>query len=50
MELEEFKAMQAKALEQFRTGQSLTGKVGAFAIYERPELCLSGSQKNAGRT
>lgn len=31
MKLEEFKAMQAKALEQFRTGQSLTGKGGAFA-------------------
>lgn len=31
MELAEFKAMQAKALEQFRTGQSLTGKGGAFA-------------------
>jgi transposase-like protein len=31
MESEEFKAMQAKALEQLRTGQSLTGKGGAFA-------------------
>lgn len=31
MESEEFKAMQAKALEQLRTGQSLTGKDGAFA-------------------
>ena len=31
MESEEFKAMQAKALEQLRTGQSLTGKRGAFA-------------------
>lgn len=31
MELEEFKAMQAKALEQFKSGQSLTGKGGAFA-------------------
>lgn len=31
MESEEFKVMQAKALEQLRTGQSLTGKDGAFA-------------------
>lgn len=31
MESKEFKAMQAKALEQLRTGQSLTGKDGAFA-------------------
>ncbi len=31
MESEEFKAMQAKALEQLRSGQSLTGKGGAFA-------------------
>lgn len=31
MESEEFKAMQAKALDQLRTGQSLTGKDGAFA-------------------
>lgn len=31
MESEEFKAMQAKALEQLRTGQSLTGKGGAFS-------------------
>lgn len=31
MESEEFKAMQATALEQLRTGQSLTGKGGAFA-------------------
>lgn len=31
MESEEFKAMQAKALAQLRTGQSLTGKDGAFA-------------------
>jgi len=31
MESEEFKLMQAKALEQLRTGQSLTGKNGAFA-------------------
>lgn len=31
MESDEFKAMQAKALEQLRTGQSLTGKDGAFA-------------------
>ena len=28
---EEYKAMQAKALEQLRSGQSLTGKNGAFA-------------------
>jgi hypothetical protein len=28
---EEYKAMQAKALEQLRSGQSLTGKDGAFA-------------------
>jgi putative transposase len=31
MESEEFKVMQTKALEQLRTGQSLTGKGGAFA-------------------
>lgn len=31
MESEEFKVMQAKALEQLRKGQSLTGKDGAFA-------------------
>lgn len=31
MESEEFKVMQAKALEQLRRGQSLTGKDGAFA-------------------
>lgn len=31
METEEFKTMQAKALEQLRTGQSLTGKDGAFS-------------------
>lgn len=31
MESEEFKAMQSIALEQLRTGQSLTGKGGAFA-------------------
>ncbi len=31
MESEEFKIMQAKALDQLRTGQSLTGKGGAFA-------------------
>ncbi len=31
MKTEEFKAMQAKALEQLRTGQSLTGKDGAFS-------------------
>jgi len=31
MESEEFKLMQAKALEQLRKGQSLTGKDGAFA-------------------
>lgn len=31
MESEEFKAMQAKALAQLRTGQSLTCKDGAFA-------------------
>lgn len=31
MESEEFKAMQKLALEQLRTGQSLTGKGGAFA-------------------
>lgn len=30
MDSEEFKVMQAKALEQLRTGQSLTGKDGAF--------------------
>lgn len=30
MESEEFKAMQAKALEQLRSGQSLTGKDGVF--------------------
>ena len=28
---EEYKVMQAKALEQLRSGQSLTGKDGAFA-------------------
>ena len=28
---EDYKAMQAKALEQLRSGQSLTGKDGAFA-------------------
>jgi putative transposase len=28
---EEFKVMQAKALEQLRSGQSLTGKGGVFA-------------------
>jgi len=33
MELEEFKAMQAKALEQLRTGQSLTGKAPASARF-----------------
>jgi len=31
MEAEDFKKMQKLALEQFRTGQSLTGKGGAFA-------------------
>lgn len=31
MESEEFKSMQAKALEQLRSGQSLTGKGGVFA-------------------
>lgn len=31
MEAEEFKAMQAKALEQLRSGKSLTGKDGVFA-------------------
>lgn len=31
MTSEEFKAMQAKALEQLKTGQSLTGKDGVFA-------------------
>ena len=31
MESEEFKAMQAKALAQLMSGQSLTGKDGAFA-------------------
>lgn len=31
MESEEFKAMQAKALAQLKSGQSLTGKDGAFA-------------------
>lgn len=31
MESEEFKVMQAKALDQLRKGQSLTGKDGAFA-------------------
>ncbi|NJN28529.1 MAG: IS256 family transposase [Cyclobacteriaceae bacterium] len=31
MESEEFKVMQAKALDQLRRGQSLTGKDGAFA-------------------
>ena len=31
MESEEFKVMQAKALAQLRSGQSLTGKDGAFA-------------------
>jgi transposase-like protein len=31
MESEEFKAMRDKALEQLRTGQSLTGKDGVFA-------------------
>lgn len=31
MKTEEFKSMQAKALEQLRTGQSLTGKDGAFS-------------------
>lgn len=31
MESEEFKAMQAKALEQLRSGKSLTGKDGVFA-------------------
>ncbi len=30
MELEEFKAMQAKALKQLRSGESLTGKDGVF--------------------
>jgi hypothetical protein len=29
--LEKYRAMQAKALEQWRPGQSLTGKDGAFA-------------------
>lgn len=44
MELEEFKAMQAKALEQFKTGQSLTGKGGAFAplLKQFLEAALSG--------
>jgi len=31
MEPEEFKAMQAKGLEQLRSGKSLTGKDGVFA-------------------
>ena len=31
MESEEFKLMRDKALEQLRTGQSLTGKDGVFA-------------------
>lgn len=31
MESEEFKSMQAKALAQLKSGQSLTGKDGAFA-------------------
>src|SRR5690606_7997373 len=31
MESKEFKEMQAKALEQLRSGQSLTGKDGVFA-------------------
>lgn len=31
MESQEFKEMQAKALEQLRNGQSLTGKDGVFA-------------------
>ena len=31
MESQEFKEMQAKALEQLRSGQSLTGKEGVFA-------------------
>jgi transposase-like protein len=31
MDSETFKAMQAKALEQLMSGQSLTGKDGAFA-------------------
>ena len=31
MESQEFKEMQAKALKQLRSGQSLTGKDGVFA-------------------
>ncbi len=31
MESEEFKRLQKKALEQLKTGQSLTGKDGVFA-------------------
>jgi len=44
MELEEFKAMQAKALEQFKSGQSLTGKGGAFAplLKQFLEAALAG--------
>gem|GEM_PF-4025838 len=33
MNSEDLKAMQALALEQLRTAQSLTGKGGAFAPY-----------------
>jgi putative transposase len=44
---EEFKAMQAKALEQLRTGQSLTGKDGAFAplLKEFLETALSAEME-----
>lgn len=47
MELEEFKAMQAKALEQFKSGQSLTGKGGAFAplLKQFLEAALSGEME-----
>jgi transposase-like protein len=44
---EEFKAMQAKALQQLRTGQSLTGKDGAFAplLKEFIETALSAEME-----
>ena len=48
MELEEFKVMQAKALEQFKSGQSLTGKGGAFAplLKQFLEAALAGEMES----
>ncbi len=45
MEVEEFKAMQAKALEQLRRGRSLTGKDGVFAplLKEFLEIALEAA-------